>query len=126
MGTLAAGPDLVLSVHWLYEKTGEDWLLKLGEKIHKQGFDWTNYADEFPFKEKITAKAMDAFKAEAGGQWANDKTMSCHGVNVGMGIKAGAVWYRQSKDKKDHDAPQKMLAKLDEYHGQATGMFSVR
>ncbi|HEY8747807.1 MAG TPA: beta-L-arabinofuranosidase domain-containing protein [Tepidisphaeraceae bacterium] len=116
--------DLVLSVHWLYERTGEAWLLTLGEKIHKQGFDWTGYAESFPFKEKITQKTLDGFKAAAGGLWSNDQTMSCHGVNVGMGIKAGAVWYRQSKDAKDREAPARMLAALDEYHGQATGMFS--
>lgn len=116
--------DLVLSLHWLYERTSEPWLLALGQKIHTQGFDWTNYAQQFPFKQKVTSRDMRAFQAAAGGLWSNDQTMSCHGVNVGMGVKAAAVWYRQSKDAKDRQAPAMMLAKLDEFHGQATGMFS--
>jgi uncharacterized protein len=29
--------DLVLSIYWLYERTGEDWLMGLARKVHAQG-----------------------------------------------------------------------------------------
>ena len=32
--------DLVLSIHWLHDRTGEVWLLPLAAKLQEQGFDW--------------------------------------------------------------------------------------
>ena len=32
--------DLVLSLHWLFERTGEARWLRLAETAHRQGFDW--------------------------------------------------------------------------------------
>ncbi|MDR2776054.1 MAG: glycoside hydrolase family 127 protein, partial [Tannerella sp.] len=34
------GGDNLLSVYWLYNMTGENWLLELAEKIHKNTADW--------------------------------------------------------------------------------------
>ena len=35
------GGDNLYSVYWLYNRTGEDWLLQLAEKIHRNTADWT-------------------------------------------------------------------------------------
>lgn len=36
------GGDNLLSVYWLYNQTGDDFLLELAEKIHRNTADWTN------------------------------------------------------------------------------------
>jgi len=101
--------DLVLSVHWLYERTGAEWLLDLAAKIESQGFDWRGHFERFPFPEKCLGIECD---------------LSSHGPNNAMGVKTAAVWYRQSHDPAEKAAAGEMIATLDTFHGQATGMFS--
>jgi hypothetical protein len=101
--------DLVLSIHWLYERTGEAWLLALAAKVQAQGFDWgTNYAD-FPYREKTRRE---------------DCTLITHVVNNAMAIKASGVWSRQSGAAADRAASLRAIAVLDRYHGQVTGVFT--
>ncbi len=40
--------DLVMSIYWLYDRTGEAWLLDLADTVHAQGYDWRRYAEQFP------------------------------------------------------------------------------
>ena len=35
------GGDLLLSVYWLYNRTGDAWLLELAHKVHQSTADWT-------------------------------------------------------------------------------------
>ncbi|MBC7238000.1 MAG: glycoside hydrolase family 127 protein, partial [Chloroflexi bacterium] len=42
--------DLLLSIHWLYERTSERWLLELAAKVHRQGFDWAAHYRAFPYR----------------------------------------------------------------------------
>lgn len=101
--------DLVLSIQWLHARTGEPWLLDLAWTVERQGFDWRGHVDRFPFPDKCLPIECD---------------LSSHGPNNAMGIKAGAVRWRQSHDLADRDATAAMIAALDRFHGQATGMFS--
>lgn len=101
--------DLVLSVHWLYERSGEPWLLKLASKLHDQGFDWRMHFERFSVRDKCLREERD---------------LTTHVVNNAMGIKAPAVWYRQSGDAGDRDAALHIIEQLDAYHGQASGVFS--
>jgi DUF1680 family protein len=106
--------DLVLSIHWLYERTGERWLLELAAKAHSQGYDWRRSFAEFAFKEKVNVEKS----AEQG------TFLATHIVNNAMGIKQPGVWYRQSHNPEDRDALWQILDALDAYHGQATGVFT--
>lgn len=101
--------DLVLSIQWLYDETGDDWLLDLARTVERQGFDWRGHVDRFPFPDKCLPIECD---------------LSSHGPNNAMGIKAGAVRWRLSHDPADREAPAAMIAALDRFHGQAIGMFS--
>lgn len=101
--------DLLLSVHWLYERTSEPWLLDLAARTHDQGFDWRGHFRSFPYWDKVHRIERD---------------QSTHGVNVAMGLKAHGVWYRQSGDAGDRAASLRMLELLDRFHGQATGLYS--
>jgi DUF1680 family protein len=116
--------DLSLSIYWLYDRTHEPWLLDLGAKVHGQGLDWPALGREFPYREKTTEAKLQAYKKAASGVWINDQFGATHGVNVGMGVKAPGVWYRQSKDPADLQAAFTLIKSLDQFHGQATGMFS--
>lgn len=101
--------DLVLTCHWLYERTGEPWLLELAALAAAQGFPWREHFARFPFPAKCLPEECD---------------LASHGPNNAMGAKTPGVWFRQSGDPADRDAAAAMIATLDRYHGQATGMFS--
>jgi DUF1680 family protein len=116
--------DLVLSIHWLYDRTGDAFLLALAEKAKKQGLDWAKLGRDFPYKEPVTNAKLKEYRKAAGGKAINDEYLATHGVNMAMGWKAPGVWYRQSQDDADRKAVHQLLAELDKYHGQATGMFT--
>ena len=101
--------DLVLSIHWLYERTGEQWLLSLAEVAHAQGFDWGAHYRRFRFVGKTPREQCD---------------LVTHVVNNAMAIKASGVWYRQSGQDSDREGPYRAIEILDRYHGQVTGVFS--
>lgn len=86
------------SVYWLYNRTGDDFLLELAPLIFDQTASWT---DRF---------------AEEKGVW--------HGVNTAMGLKQPAINYLQTKDQAYLDAVDEGFAYLMEEHGQVQGMFS--
>jgi len=101
--------DCVLSVHWLYERKPEPWLLELGSKIQEQGFDWQGHYADFKYK----------------GKTLKDQTkMETHVVNNAMAVKQAGVWFRQSKDMADRKAVDHCLDILDQYHGTAVGTFT--
>ena len=116
--------DLVLSIYWLHDRVNEPWLLDVAAKVRAQGLDWPKLARDFPYREKVTRRALEQFTKEAGGRRINDQFGATHGVNAAMGIKAPGVWSRQSGDGGDRQAVFTLLETLDRFHGQATGMFS--
>jgi len=101
--------DNVLSIYWLYNRTGEPWLLDLAARQYGAGFDWIEWFYRFPWRAKIESFA---FRHEH------------HVVNVAMAIKNPAVWYQQSHSERHRQAVYVALENLDRYHGQATGLFT--
>lgn len=103
----ARGADNVLSVIWLYERTGEVWLADLARLLLDGTADWDSYFHEFPCT-GIT-RAWDHMT---------------HVVNVAMGLKTPAVRYLLDGDPRRRKATDAGFANLDRYHGQVHGMFS--
>ena len=101
--------DLVLSIHWLYDRTGEGWLLELAATAHQQGVDWRAHFAGFRYQDRVTKEESD---------------QTTHVVNNAMAIKQPGVWFRQSWDEGDRDAVFQTIETLDRYHGQATGVFT--
>ncbi len=101
--------EALIPIYWLYEHTGESWLLDLSVKLHAQGFNWRAFFERWPLT-KSTPK----------GRW----SYMSHVVNNAMAIKAHGLWWRQSGDKQDRAAVYDMIAKLDRYHGMVTGVFT--
>ncbi len=93
------GGENLSSVLWLYNITGDKFLLELGEILFKQTEDWTGLLSSGDPKD-----------------W--------HGVNTGMGVKQPAVYYQLSKDRKYLDAVKKGINDLMKYHGQVYGLWS--
>jgi DUF1680 family protein len=112
--------DNVLSVIWLYNRTGEPRLLDLARLLHQQGYDWKADFADFKYTDRITPEAI---KLNSGGGL-KDFVLATHGVNNGQAIKASPVWSMVSNSESDRQAIHQMLAALDKYHGLPNGMFS--
>lgn len=103
----ARGSENVLSVAWLFERTGEAWLLDLARILLRQSADWGAYLTDFPCTE--VTRTWDHMT---------------HVVNVAMGLKAPAVRALIDGDVSQRQVAATALANLDRYHGQVHGMFS--
>ena len=101
--------DLVLSIHWLYNRTGDAWLLDVAAELARQGFDWRGHFEDFRCTEKTPLDAC---------------TLATHVVNNAMAVKTGGVWWRQSGADADRQSVYRTIEMLDRYHGQVTGVFS--
>lgn len=100
----------LIPVFYVYERTGETWLLDLARKLHDQGFDYV----EFYTRDDVASPTPRR------GLWTWEK----HVVNTAMALKAGALAWRLTQSETDRAFPSRMLALLDRYHGQVTGMFT--
>jgi hypothetical protein len=101
--------DLVLSIHWLYNRSGDAWLLDVAAEVARQGFDWRSHFETFPCTEKTAPDRC---------------TLATHVVNNAMAVKSGGVWWRQSGAEADRRSVYRTIEVLDRYHGQVTGVFS--
>ncbi|MBD8899009.1 beta-L-arabinofuranosidase domain-containing protein [Rhodanobacter sp. DHG33] len=115
--------DELLSVLWLYDRTGDARLLQLANLLHQQGFDWQGMFADFRFKEKVDVAALEAKGGDA--VFMKDLGQRVHGVNIGMSIKSSPVWSLVSGSAQDREAVHHQLAMLDTYHGMPNGMFSA-
>ncbi len=94
--------DNLNMVYWLYNITGESFLLKLGDMIYSQAFD---FAGSFLNGDHIPQLG------------------SLHCVNLAQGIKMPAVNYQQRPEQRYLDATKKAFADIRKYHGQPQGLF---
>jgi DUF1680 family protein len=100
------GGDNLAVVHWLYNITGDAFLLELGELIHKQSFDWTS---------TFTGNSIRKM----------NPLPDLHCVNVAQGLKEPVIWFQQSKDPAFRDAVKEGLAAIKEVHGFVNGMYGA-
>jgi len=100
----------LISVYYVYEITGEAWLLDLARKLHEQSFDYM----AFYTGEDVTSPTPRR------GLWRYDK----HVVNTGMALKAYALSWRLTRREAERAFGARMLEILDRYHGQVTSIFS--
>ena len=112
--------DELISVLWLYRRTGEVYLLQLAELLHQQGYDWQAQFADFKYTARITAEFIKLNQGEG----LKDLALATHGVNNGQAIKAGAVWSLVTGASADRQVSMRMVAELQKYHGLPNGMFS--
>lgn len=99
--------ELVLSLYWTYEQTGETWLLDLASTIQTQGYDWMDHFAHFRYLDRQETWQMET-----------------HVVNTSMAIKQPGLWYRLSQQERHRQAVTQIIDTLDRFHGQVTGVFS--
>lgn len=96
------GADNLMVVYWLYNITGDRFLLELGDLVHKQTFDYTN-----AFLNTDMLGTMG----------------SIHCVNLAQGMKAPLIYYQRQPHQKYIEATAKGLGDLRKYNGMAHGLY---
>jgi len=97
----------LLSIVWLYNRTGDKELLDLARALQPQGYDWRAHFSPLRYTSKLRP---------------DDTNLSTHVVNNAMAMKTSAVWWLISADKTDRDAIYSLLDQMDRYHGQVNGV----
>ena len=87
------GGDNLYSVTWLYERTGDPFLLDLSRKLHRLTSNWEMH-DDLP---------------------------SWHNVNIAQGFREPATYYRQSGDPADLKATYDDFHLVRQRYGQVPG-----
>jgi len=85
------GGDNLQSIHWLYNLTGEKWLLELAATTHERTADWTS------------------------------GIASWHGVNICEGFREPAQFYQQSHDPRHLAATERNYEEVMDTYGQVPG-----
>lgn len=120
--------DEVVSVIWLYNRTGDARLLELARLLKQQGYDWQGlFGPNYPYRAK-TVKAevgLDKIGAEGTANGLADHAQTLHGVNNAQALKASPVWAVVSGSAEDRKAIHNQLAILDRYHGLPIGIYSA-
>jgi len=83
--------DNLASVYWLYNRTGEKFLLDLGRKIHRNTADWTSGV----------------------ANW--------HTVNISQCFRGPAIYWQQSKDPNHLAATERDFQRVMGIYGQVPG-----
>jgi len=102
------GGENLESVYWLYNRTGESFLLDLARKIHARTSDW----------------ASPILTAERDRSWVESSFY--HGVNIAMGFRYPGIFYQQTRAKSLLDAVERNYRLvMDRYGRQPGGMFGA-
>ena len=97
------GGDNLEVVLWLYNLTGEKYLLELGELIHSQSTRWSEY-----FLDGEILRTPN--------------TLHC--VNLGQGFKEPVIYYQQKKDPMLLEAMRRGEKVIHDYLGLPTGLWA--
>lgn len=106
---IARGGENLYAIQWLYDQTGETYLLDLADEVRRQTADWTTLFTKFPYRSRLSREQVG---------------MDTHVVNNAMAVKTPALLWRQWGQERDLIAVDAAIQNLMLYHGQAQGMFS--
>lgn len=110
------GGDNLNSVIWLYNITGDKWLLDLAEKIHRVTAPWS--------KRKNTLDEIKNWKGKKENiewpEWFGD-LIDWHNVNVAQAFREPAQYYLLSRSKNDLQAAYDNFEIIREHFGQVPG-----
>lgn len=112
--------DNVLTVLWLYNRTGDPKLLELAKLLRMQGFDWKGSFEDFQFKQKVTRATvgLDAMHNNT------ERALQSHGVNNAMALKASPLSFVMTGAPADRSAVYQQIGELEKYHLLPNGMYS--
>ncbi|MEN6559691.1 MAG: beta-L-arabinofuranosidase domain-containing protein [Acidobacteriota bacterium] len=102
------GGENLESVYWLYNRTGESFLLDLARRLFARTSDWTS---------PILSPSRDRDWAESG---------FYHGVNIAMGFRQPGIYYQQTGDRSLLEAVERNYRQvMSAYGSQPGGMFGA-
>jgi DUF1680 family protein len=102
------GGENLESVYWLYNRTGEGFLLDLAKKINARTADW----------------ASPILSAERDAHW--EESSFYHGVNIAMGFRYPGLFFQQTRDAGLLAAVERNYRQvMDRYGRQPGGMFGA-
>src|SRR5512135_419519 len=102
------GGENLESVYWLYNRTGDGFLLDLARRLFERTSDWTS---------PILSPERDR-------DW--PESSFYHGVNIAMGFREPAVFYQQSRDRRLLETVERNYRQvLDAYGRQPGGLFGA-
>lgn len=96
------GGDNLMVVYWLYNLTGEKFLLELGDLITEQTMDWTT-----AFEEREMLSSL----------------FSVHCVNLAQGMKQPVIRYQTTGDERHIEAIRQGYKDLMRTHGWPIGVY---
>jgi len=85
------GGDLLWSVYWLYNRTGEAWLLELAQKVHRNTARW------------------------------DEDVINWHNVNMCQAFDEPTIFWMQSADAKHRQGSYRNFDKFRDLYGQVPG-----
>ncbi len=135
---VARGGENIELALWLYNLTGQEYLLKLCQKLRAQTLDWANYFHTFPnaspmsrsMKWERLVEGQNEEKSEGeyligeSRPYFQSQFHFSHGVNVAMGLKTPGVINLFKSGFKEQGGFRFGWEKLMKYHGVANGMFT--
>ena len=141
MWAYVRGRELIASIIWAFEKTGDGKYLDIGKKVLESSLDWYSFFVTMPFTLtaehylpwKAFEEYLEAFFAAYGAGSIEERRKNdvffrifhqSHGVNVAMALKYLAYDYFITGDEKYKAAIGTGWKKLMDHHGQANGIFS--
>lgn len=123
------GGDNLQIVYWLYNKTGDKFLLELANLLHEQTFPWTEiYLNENPkpaFSRPYSYFDIKGYPFDSSqiNGIAISQQGSIHTVNLAQGLKTPVVRYQYEQNDRYLQSVKKALADIKKYHGQPSGMY---
>ena len=109
------GGDNLYSVIWLYNRTGDEFLLELADKIHRNTTDWSSRGNAFD--------DIHGHKESRNGEfpeWFGD-LIDWHNVNIAQGFREPAQYYQVSGNKADLEGTYESFDVIRKYYGQVPG-----
>jgi hypothetical protein len=118
-------------VYWLYNITGDEFLLQLADTIHKQTFPWTriflnencNKQDNLDHLYPYNTENRYPFDLNLIDQLCVEQLQSFHCVNLAQGIKEPVIYYQHHPEETYINAVKKAFLDIKKYHGQPQGMY---
>lgn len=123
------GGDNMMVVYWLYNITGDEFLLDLGQIIMEQTFPWTQiFLNEENYDDPVTPwhyTQLSRYPFDQNGIEALtvSKIGGMHCVNFAQSLKQPIVCYQYEHEEKYIRAVKKALSDVKKYHGQPQGMY---
>ena len=133
---VARGGENINLALWLYNLTGQKYLLELCRRLRTQTLDWPNYFHTFPNTQSMSRslrwdRLSEALEEEKDEKLEGDKRPYFHTqyhythvVNVAMGLKTPGVISLFKSGFKEQGGFNFGWSKLMKYHGVGYGMFT--